>query len=182
MRTLFPCTMVGREEVLTALFDKKKAALLRVLLNASEELSLNEIWKRSNVPLSSAYRLLQELSKKGIIDRKEWKNSKVYRWKPSKETPLLQELFQEEFDGVAAFLEWTKNIPGIQSIIQHGGKRKGKANILLIGEGISMAAVEEVCRKIRENGFELKYVTLTKDQYEQMTKMGLYSGEKEVIV
>ncbi|MDP3639951.1 MAG: helix-turn-helix domain-containing protein [Nanoarchaeota archaeon] len=174
--------MGDREQLLTAVFDKKKAAILRVLLNAAEELSLNEIAQRTKVPMSSAYRILQELAKSGIIERKEWKNSKVYRWKSSKETPLLQELFQEEFDGVAAFLESIKNIPGVQSIIQHGGKKKGKANILIIGEGVSNATIEDAGRKIREKGFELKYVTLTKDQYEQMTKMGLYSGDKEVLL
>ncbi|HLC97848.1 MAG TPA: helix-turn-helix domain-containing protein [Candidatus Nanoarchaeia archaeon] len=174
--------MGAREELLTAVFDKKRAAILRVLLNAAEELSLNEIAQRTKVPMSSAYRILQELAKSGIIERKEWKNSKVYRWKPSKETPLLQELFQEEFDGVAAFLESIKNIPGVQSIIQHGGKKRGRANLLLIGEGLNTAAIEEAARKVREKKFELSFLTLTKSQYEQMAKMGLYSGEKEVVL
>ncbi len=174
--------MGAREELLTAVFDKKKAAILRVLLNAAEELSLNEIAQRTKVPMSSAYRILQELAKSGIIERKEWKNSKVYRWKPSKETPLLQELFQEEFDGVAAFLESVKSLPGLQGVIHHGVKKKGRANLLLIGDGLNTVAIEEAARKVREKKFELSFLTLTKSQYEQMAKMGLYSGEKEVLL
>ena len=34
---------------------------------------------------------------------------------------------------------------------------------------------------VKDKGFDLSYLTLTKEQYEQMAKMGLYSGEKQVL-
>lgn len=170
-----------KKEVLANLIDEKKAAILRVVLNSQEELCLKEIAEKSNVSITSTFRILQGLVKLEILQRRVWKNSKVYTCERNEKVLFLQELFYEEYDGLKEFTAAVENLPGIQNIILHGARKKNKANILLIGENIDVERVEEVCNKVKENGFELSYLTLTKEQYAQMAKMGLYSGEKKVL-
>ena len=170
-----------KKEVLGKLIDTKTAAILNVILNSQEELYLKEIALKSGVSITSTFRILQELQKLGILKRREWKTSKVYSCEKNEKVDFLKELFQEELDGLKEFLTATRELPGVQNIILHGAKRKGKANVLLIGENIEANKVEEVCSQLREKGYELSYLTLTKNQYDQMSKMGLYSGEKKVL-
>ena len=64
----------------------------------------------------------------------------------------------------------------------HGKLTKKKANLLLIGENILKNDVNNMMLDINtEYEFKLSALALTPDQYEQMTSMGLYSGEKETI-
>lgn len=170
-----------RKEVLAKLIDYKKAAVLRVVLNAQEEMYLKEIAEKSNVPMASTFRILQELVNLQIINRKEWKTSKLYSCEKNDKVDFLKELFLEEFDGLKEFVENTTIITGIQQIILHGARKKDKANILLLGENIDSSKVEEACKKIKDKGFEISFLSLTQPQYEQMVRMGLYSGEKKIL-
>lgn len=172
---------VNKKEVLHKLLDEKKSALLKVLLNSPEEMYLKEIATKSNVSITSTFRILQELSKLNIVKKREWKTSKVYIAEKNEQVEFLKELFGDEFDGLQEFIQSLATIPTIQNVILHGTQKKGKANVLLIGENVDTIKVEELCKPIREKGFELGYLTLTKAQYEQMARMGLYSGEKKVL-
>lgn len=170
-----------RREVLAALIDSKKAAILKTLINSKEELYLKEIAEKSNVPVSSAFRILQQFVGLGILTRREWKTSKVYFCEKNEKSEFLRELFYEEYDGISDFVHAIANFKGIENIYLQGQKKKGKANVLLIGEDIDQEKIEETCKPIREKGFDIGFMPLTKQQYEQMVKMGLYSGEKTVL-
>ena len=172
---------MANKEILAELIDVKKAAILKVLFHSKEELCLKEIAQKSTVPMSSTFRILKELVGLQVVQRREWKTSKVYSSLDNERVEFLKELFQEEVDGVSEFIESIKDIPGIQSIVLHGVKKKGRANILLIGENIETAKADSICSILKEKGFELTYLTLTKVQYAQMQKMGLYQGEKVVL-
>lgn len=172
---------MSKKEALRALLDEKRSAVLKVLVNASEEMYLQEIATKSNVSVTSTFRILQEFTQQQLVKKRHWKTSKVYACEKNEKVDFLKELFLEEFDGLQEFVQSVGTVPQIQNIILHGGQKKGKANVLLIGENIDLVKVEENCKTIRENGFELSYLTLTKIQYEQMVKMGLYSGEKKVL-
>ena len=168
-------------EVLGHLVDSKKSAVLKVVLNSSDELCLKEISHRSSVPMASTFRILQGLVKAEMVQRRVWKNSKVYSCLHNEKVDFARELFHEEFDGLGEFVQAVQDLSSIQNILLHGVQKKGKANVLLIGEKIDTPRIEEACQKLREKGFELSYLTLTKEQYAQMVKMGLYSGEKKVL-
>ncbi|MBI2668459.1 helix-turn-helix domain-containing protein [Candidatus Woesearchaeota archaeon] len=170
-----------RKEVLMALMDEKKAAVLKIILNSKEELYLKEISEKSNVSIASTFRILRELVSVGLLQKRIWKNSKVYTSCQNEKVEFLKSLFEEDFDGVDEFVRLVETVPGIQQIILHGSKKKGKANILIIGEGVNAVQVEDAKAKLKEKSFELSYLTLTKEQYEQMVQMGLYSGEKKVL-
>ena len=170
-----------KREVLGKLIDNKKSAILQTILHSSEEMYLKEISNKSSVSLTSTFRILQELVDLEIIQKKEWKTSKVYSCKENPQVEFLKSLFHEEFDGVHEFIERVKNMPSIQSIIQHGNQKKGQANLLILGKDIPTDPLDQKCIELKKRGFELSYLTLTKDQYEQMVKMGLYSKEKKVL-
>ena len=172
---------MSKKEVLAKLIDKKKSSILRVVLNSNEELYLKEIANKSNVSITSTFRILQELVEQGILQKREWKTSKVYSPLQNDKVAFLQELFYEEYEGLNEFTAAVEDLTSIKEIILHGPQKKNKANVLLIGEGIDSSKVENICKQIREKGFDLSYLTLTKEQYEQMAKMGLYSGDKKVL-
>ena len=170
-----------KKEILSNLIDQKKAAILKLLINSKDELYLKEISEKSKVSLASTYRILQEFVNQEILERKEWKTSKTYKCKENDKIIFLRELFYEEFDGIGEFINAVEEFEGIQEIILHGARKKSKANVLLIGDNINADKVDEICDKIKEKGFEITFMPLTKEQYAQMVKMGLYSGEKKIL-
>ncbi len=170
-----------KREVLEALMDPSRVAVLKVLLGAKEELVLKEISQKSKVPNASTFRILQEFVRLEVLSRREWKTSKVYRCSDNEKARFLKELFREDYDGVQEFVDGLKDWTEIQSIILQGSKESGKANLFLIGENIDAMRVEKLSNDIKQKGFDLSYLTLTRNQYTQMTKMGLYQGEKKVI-
>jgi len=173
-------SMVKRE-LLAELLDSKKIGVLKVILNSNEELYLNEIAKKSGVSITSTFRLLQSFVNLDLVEKKVWKTSKVYYCKNNDKIAFLKDLFLEQFDGIQAFLQASAEISGIQEIILHGQAKKDKANLLLIGNNIEQDKAKAISASIKNKGFDLSFVALTPDQYEQMAKMGLYSGDKKIL-
>ncbi len=169
-----------KKEVLAQLVDSKKARVLEVILHAKEEMFLKEIAEKSQVPMATTFRILQTLVAQGILNRREWKTSKVYSCAPNDKTEFLKELFYDEYDGVSEFVRLVSDLSGIQNILLHES-RKGSANLLIIGENFDIHQLEEASRKVRTKSFDLTYLPLSRKQYEQMAKMGLYAGEKKVL-
>lgn len=172
---------MGKNEALAGLVDEKKLAVLRILVNSPEEMYLKEISEKSNVSLASTFRILQELMAQEIIRKRQWKTSKVYHCQANEKVDFLKELFQEEFDGLNYFLEAIKDFAGIQQVILQGERKKNKANVLLIGEYINSNRIEEISQELRQKSFDLSFVALNRSQYEQMSRMGFYAGEKKVL-
>lgn len=170
-----------KKEVLAGLIDKKKAAILQTLLHSREEMYLKEIAEKSKVSITSTFRILKELVDLELLNKKEWKTSKVYSCLDNKKVAFLKGLFAEDYDGLKEFINLVSEFPAVENILLHGTKKKDKASVLLIGNNIDANKIEFACKKIREKNFEINFVALTKDQYAQMTKMGLYSGEKKVL-
>lgn len=173
-----------RKEVLSKLLDDKKTSVLKILLNSKEELYLKEISEKSKVSLTSTFRILHELTTLGIIQKREWKTSKVYSCEANEKVDFLKELFTEEYDGINEFVRSLQDQSNIQNIILHGARKKDKANLLLIGEGIDIPTkekIDQICKTIKDKNFEITFLTLTPEQYTQMIKMGLYSGEKKIL-
>ena len=170
-----------KKEVLSNLIDQKKTAILKLLINSKDELYLKEISEKSKVSLASTHRILQEFVNQEILERKEWKTSKTYKCKENEKVKFLTELFYEEFDGLSLFVKAVEGIEGIENILLHGTKSKNKANVLIIGNNVNADKIDNICNEIKEKGFEITFMPLTKEQYNQMVKMGLYSGEKKIL-
>jgi ACT domain-containing protein len=73
-------------------------------------------------------------------------------------------------------------MPGLHAIVLHGEEAKDRANVLLIGNNINSDKIKEICGEIKEEqGFIISPLTLTAEQYDAMSKMGLYSGKKNIL-
>jgi DNA-binding transcriptional ArsR family regulator len=173
-------TMVGKD-VFAKLVDEKKAAILRTLINSPQELYLKEIATKSSVSITSTFRILQELVALEILERREWKTSKVYSCKKNEKVEFLKDIFHEKYDGIEVFLNSIEPLPNIERVILHGARSKNKANVLIIGENIAPRPLENISEHIKSKGFELSFLVLTSEQYNQMLKMGLYKGDKKVL-
>ena len=67
-------------------------------------------------------------------------------------------------------------------MILHGKATKEKAGILVVGQGIDSSALNAIVGTIKDKyKFSIIHTTLVREQYEQMTAMGLFPQEKKVL-
>ena len=80
------------------------------------------------------------------------------------------------------FVDRIKSLEGIEKIILHGKQTNKKANVLVLGSNVDATQIKLISSEIKEKyDFTILSLTLTNEQYEQMSAMGLYSGEKQVL-
>lgn len=169
--------------ILKELFDKKILSVLDILINdkSNEGLYLREIAKKSKVSPASTYRILKKLLDLELINQNKIKQLKLYKTNKSKQTKFLHNLLKKDIRAINLFVDIIKEIKNVDSIILHGEEPE-RANILLIGENIDNAKIKEICGKLQEkHKFTISPLVLVKEQYEQMIRMGLYSGKEKVI-
>ncbi len=170
-------------EILEELFDSKILAILRTLLsNRKKEFYLREISKESKVSVASTFRIINKFVKLGIVKQHVINKFKLYQINDNDTTKFLRKLVKKETKVLQIFVNKASLIPGVEMIIQHGPETKERANVLLIGQNIDEGAIKQACSKIRSDyGFTVSPLTLTVDQFAQMSKMGLYPEEKTVL-
>lgn len=170
-------------EVLNNLFDQKILRIMKLFLTDRErELYLREIAKKSKVPVATTYRILNKLLKLNIIKQLKIKKFKFYRAADNDTTKFLETFLKEETQIVNIFVKKTSELEGVNSIILHGKETRDRANLLVIGEGIKADEIKRICAGIKEKyKFSITSLALTREQYDQMTAMGLYSGLKKVL-
>jgi predicted transcriptional regulator len=170
-------------DVLTELFDKKILNILNILINdKSEGMYLGELAKAANVAPATTYRILNKLVKIELIDEIKIKKLKLYKFKRSGKSDFLYRLFKREAQVLKIFIEKIKALPGVQALVLHGEEAKDRANVLLIGNNIETGKIKEICAEINEAyNFVISPLTLTAEQYDAMSKMGLYSGKKSIL-
>ena len=113
---------MSKKEALLTLLDTKRSAVLKVLINAQEEMYLQEIATKSAVSVTSTFRILQEFTQQQIVKKRQWKTSKVYACEKNEKVDFLKELFTEEFDGLQEFVQSLGTVQQIQNIIQQLGQ------------------------------------------------------------
>ncbi len=169
--------------ILEGLFDTKILKITRLFINEKEnQFYLREISKKVNVPIATTFRIVKKLLKLEIIEEIKIKKFKLYKLKESLNTKFLESFIREEKRILDNFVERIKQIPGVNSLILHGREMKDRANILLIGESIDSNQIKQICADIKEKyNFTISSLTLTEDQFTQMSSMGLYSGDKKIL-
>ncbi|MBS3136213.1 hypothetical protein J4401_04605 [Candidatus Woesearchaeota archaeon] len=170
------------QALLSELFDRKVIKVLMFLVaNMNKDLYLNEISHGSNVPLATSFRILGKMARLGIVQEVKVRKLKLYRCVSNDSIDFLEGLLKG--GSVAdSFAKAVASYGNIEEILLHGKEEADKANILIIGTGINHNEVKMLCADYKEKfKFNINYLTLEKEQYEQMSRMGLYSGKKSVL-
>ncbi len=167
------------QELLGKLFDNKILAILRFFLkNDNGEYYLREISRNTKVSPASTYRILKKLVEMDVLQVKEIKTAKLYKLQENKTVDFLKSLI--EVDVVQFFVEQASKLENIDEILLLGSRSKNKANILILGNNVDNAQVKLLTGEIKEKyDFTINQMTLAREQYEQMSAMGLYPGSKK---
>jgi DNA-binding transcriptional regulator GbsR (MarR family) len=169
------------KEVLRGLLDHKKISVLKTLYFAKEDMYLRELAKKSKVSVSSVFRILQELMRLGLVRVKEVGMMKFFSLVKNEKTRFLDGWFKEE-TLLDVFVESVQNMEGVKNLLLTGKAESNRANVILIGEKVDESRIKEICWKIKEKGFDLSCLVLNEEQFEKLDKMGVYGGEKKVLL
>ncbi|MFW5891341.1 MAG: winged helix-turn-helix domain-containing protein [Nanoarchaeota archaeon] len=169
--------------LLRDLFDHKVIDILRLFLsNQSKQFYLKEISDSVKVPMATTHRILKSLVKSEIIKETNISKFKIYQLADNPKVKFLNSFIKESIKVVSIFVDKISHINGINRIILHGKEEKTRANILIIGQNIDVAKIKELVADIKEEyNYYISYMTLTEEQYDQMSNMGLYSGQKKLL-
>jgi Fe2+ or Zn2+ uptake regulation protein len=171
-------------KILEELFDRKTLAVLRLFSqNAEKQYYLREISKTTRVPIATVFRIVRRLVTMGVVQEIKIKKFKIYQYGTGKESKFVDQLIELRRGAVEEFIELCRPIEGIRQVVLHGKKLKDKAHLLIIGSGIATEPLVAAVAKIKEEmGFTIVYLMLEPQQYEQMTQMGLYSDDRQVLL
>lgn len=168
------------QEALENLLDSKILAIIKLFLKSDEEYYLREISRLTRVSPASTYRILNRLVKINFLTVRQIKTARLYKISSNKTTELLKSLL--EVDVIQLFVDQASQIDNVEEILLLGAVTKNKANILLLGNNVDTAKIKLLCAELREHyNFTINQMTLVREQYEQMSAMGLYPGSKTIL-
>ncbi len=171
-------------KILEELFDRKTLSILRLLAtNKERQFYLREISKLTRVPVATVYRIINKLVALEVIELIKIKKFKLYKYGECKEANFVENLIEIRKGAVEEFIENCKDIVEIQQVVLHGKRQKDKANLLIIGNNVPSGPLVEAGAKVKETyNFTITYLTLGPEQYSQMVQMGLYAGDRQVLL
>lgn len=174
---------VESKELLEKLFDQKILKVIRLFFdNPEEDFYIREVSKKTKLPVSTTFRIMNKLKDLDIIRLKRMKKFKVYFLNMSKDIEILQDLVIQKKSALNEFVENVSNIEEVDSIILHGKEDKNKANVLLIGDNIPVEKVKNFVVEVKENyDFTIIDLSIEPDQFAKMSDMGLFPGRRTVL-
>lgn len=175
---------MGEETLaIKALLDEKTLKILQIFVNNDKsDYYLRELAGKADVPPATTFRIINKLLDLKIIELTKIKKLKIYKLANNTSAEFLKKILTEELDIGQIFKDKIKDLSGLQLAVMHGKVSKNKTNILIIGEDIDKDELKVITDEIKQlHDFNISALTLTQDQYEQMTSMGLYSGEKKIL-
>ena len=167
--------------MLGSLLDHKKISVLKTLYFAKEGMYLRELAKKSNVSVSSVFRILQELMKVNLVRVKEVGMMKFFSLVKNEKTRFLDGWFKEE-SMLDLFVRAVRDMEGVKKLLLHGKVEESQAKVILIGEKVDESKIKEICEKIKEKGFDLSCLILNEEQFDKLDKMGVYAEEKKELL
>jgi len=170
-------------KILESLFDRKKLKILKLLLQEKDKkFYLRELSKQTGVPIATTFRIINQLVSLDLVQIIMISKFKLYTLIDNENTQFLESFLKEGKRIVQYFVDEVTKLAAVEAVILHGKETEEKANVLLIGEGIDANEVKRICGIIKEQyNFTVSALALTKEQFAQMSTMGLYSGEKKVL-
>ncbi|MDK2849988.1 MAG: Winged helix-turn-helix DNA-binding [Candidatus Woesearchaeota archaeon] len=167
-------------EILADLVDDKIMRILELFAkNPNSTFYLKQISDKTDVSLTSVFRILKDLVEKGYIEEKVYGPQKLYSLSKLKKGKALLDIFSVKTNVIEIMVEYLSKVPGIERIFLYGKQKQNSANIIIIGDSLDIASIESIIARIKhEYDFDIKYITLSNSQFEQMTKIGMYSEQR----
>ena len=174
---------MDKKKVIETLFDKKVIKILRLFINNPQtQYYLREVARISKVSPASTFRILQTMNDLDLLQEHKVKHLKTYSLNESNASMFLA-LLGDKSSAISEFSEFIKTVSGVSSCIQHGKEDKNKVSILVVGEGINQEEIRLKVVDIKEKyDFNIIFLVLDPNQYEQMNQMGLYPGTKKHLI
>lgn len=172
--------------LLDGIIDPKISKLIQFLADhADEEFYLRELHKKTNIPLTTLFRLLKKLESLRIVNVNVLKTTKLYSIKKDeKMNKKIIELFSTKKSALDFFIDKVSKIKGVIQVIQLISKdeKKDKANLLILGLGVNSEEIKRIVLEVKEKyNFVITQLVLEPEQYSQMLSMGLYPGKKRIL-
>lgn len=169
--------------LLEELFDANMIRMIQLFLaNKDKEFYLREVSKETRIPVATTYRLVNRLCKLDVIKQIKVSRFKLYKLNQNNDVKYLESFLKKDTQIMDLFVDSIRDMGGIKTIILHGDEAKDRANVFLIGDNIDAGEIKERIAHIKEtNKFTVSALILTKEQYEQMSTMNLYSGKKRLL-
>ncbi|MGM5481526.1 MAG: hypothetical protein ACQESE_03895 [Nanobdellota archaeon] len=174
--------MESKQKILESLLSPSTFKILKLFINNDEQkYYLREVAKLSRVPPASTYRILKQLVNANIIHIEQIKRVKLYTLN-AENTRFLSDILQDRKSALVEFVESIKAFDGVQMVVLHGREEKDRANVLVIGNGMDIDSIKRNAVYISDKfKFNIILLTLTPEQYNQMSSMGLYPGKKKIL-
>ena len=163
--------------------DEKLSSILELFSNNPDKLFyLRHISKLTGIAPATTYRLLQKLVGKEIIKQETINKFKLYVLNDNEKAKIVRDLFSKQKSALESFVSLISSVKGVELVYLVGKPTSKKANMIIIGRDIDPMRLKRIVVKIKEDfDFTIIYLTLTQEQYVQMSSMGLYPGEKKII-
>lgn len=170
-------------EILNDLVDEKVLKILSLFSkNDGKQFYLKEISEKTNVSISSVFRILLDLKKKGYIKENKYGPQKLYSLDNGEKGKIITEIFTEQKDPFEVLISNLKKITEIKKIILYGKTTKKSAKIIVVGENVDDKLIEKVVKEIYDEfNFKIEYMILSETQLNQMIRIGMYSEERKQI-
>ena len=171
------------ENLLENLFDSKSLRILRLFIDdKNNEFYLREISKKSNVPVTSTFRIVAKLKELKLINQIKIKKFKLYKLADTDNVTFLVKMLKEKPRAIEEFVNIAKNIENIDEIILHGKEENKHASLILIGYDIAPGEVKRLSADLKEKySFTISTLSLGKEQFEQMKGMDLFPRVKRLL-
>ncbi len=169
-------------EILESLISPSTLRILKLFLNnEDQEYYLREISKLTRIPPATVFRIVAQLVDKRILLVHQIKRFKLYHYN-IEDAGFLADLLQDRKSAVAEFIKLIGEFEGVQMVVLHGKEEKDKSNILVIGNDMDIDSIKRNAVFISDKyKFNIILLTLTPEQYNQMSSMGLYPGKKRIL-
>ncbi|MBN2881847.1 helix-turn-helix domain-containing protein [Candidatus Woesearchaeota archaeon] len=174
---------LNESEFLGELFDKKVVSILSQFLgNPDHEFYLRELSRASKVSPATTHRILFRLEKLDLVESVSVAKFKIYLLKKNKHSEFLSRVIKTEINPLQIFIDKISEIREISSVILHGKKTKTQANVILLGSYFDQQILRQIIDDLKTKyKFDISYLTLSEDQFEKMTQMGLYHENRTVL-
>lgn len=174
--------MKPEQLVLESLISPSTLKILKFFINNDDQsYYLREVAKQTHVPAASTYRILNDLTDSNVLVVEQIKRMKLYSLNMDR-AKFLVDLLQDRKSAVAEFVETVKGFEGVDMVVMHGKEEKDRANVLVIGGEMDSESIKRNAVYIGDKfKFKIILLTLSPDQYNQMSSMGLYPGKKKIL-